>query len=771
MFRFLLAGMMVFGLFLLVPVPRFSSSLCTVVMAGDGSLLGAHIADDAQWRFPAPRQLPEKYKTCLLLFEDEYFYFHPGINPASILRAMKQNIRAGKIVSGGSTITMQVARMSGNAPRTVQNKLWEMIRALRLEVAKTKEEILLMYAANAPFGGNVVGFETAAWQYFERPPDHLTWAEAALLAALPNSPGMLRPGLNQDKLKEKRDRLLQKLFEKGHIDTTELRLSIAEPLPGGRRELPGDAPHLIDYFLKTRPGHRIVTTIDNDLQRRASRALQRHSERLAANHIRHAGALIADVETGYVLAYVGNSRPGEKNAGHSVDMVRADRSSGSILKPFLYIAALQDGLILPETLLPDVPTQYGSYAPKNFYPRFDGAVPANDALSRSLNVPFVRLLKQYGGDRFLKKMSDAGISSLNKSFDHYGLSLILGGGEVNLWELACSYASLGRTLRHYTEEGSRYRTNDFHSLFLEIPKKKEVTYTDYPPVFSAGGIWWAFEAMRSLARPPEESGWENFTSGQNIAWKTGTSFGFRDAWSVGINGRYVVAVWVGNASGEGRAGLLGGTTAGPLMFQLFDLLPQGEWFGTPYDDMTEALVCSSSGYLAGTVCPDPDTLLIPNSIKAPPVCPWHRLVHLTPDRHFRTRISCEPDGEIITEPWFVLPPVMGWYYSRRNADYRFLPPKKPGCFDEENNPMEFIYPNPGAVVIRPVDLDGEKQDIIFKAVHANTRASVFWHLDNEYLGRTSAPHEIVCAPDPGKHVLTIVDNEGNRLKRMFKVIE
>ncbi len=768
-FRIGVGFLVIFLLFLCVPSPRFNTPLSTVVFADDGSIVGAHIAADGQWRFPAPEKLPEKYKTALLTFEDEYFYYHPGINPWSVIRAGVQNVQQNRIVSGGSTITMQVARMSVNAPRTIKNKILEMAKALRLELGHSKKEILLMYAANAPFGGNIVGFETASWHYFERPPEHLTWAEATLLAVLPNAPGMLRPGHNSKALKEKRDRVLKKLSEKGYIDSTELKLSLQEPLPEGTRSLPSIAPHLVDYYLNTRPGEMIHTTINAGLQKQAADALQRHSNQMASNHIRHAGAIIADVETGKVLAYVGNSRPREKNTGHAVDMVRAKRSSGSILKPLLYADALQEGTILPQTLLADIPTQYQNYSPSNFYRNFDGAVPANEALSRSLNIPFVRLLHQHGAEKFLKKLSMAGITTMDKGYGHYGLSLILGGGEVSLWDLAGTYATMGRILKHYPSDNSRYRTTDIHPLFLEYPAKKKSQLTDHPPLFSAGAIWWMLEAMKSVIRPPEETGWENFTSGQNIAWKTGTSYGFRDAWSIGISGRYVVGVWAGNASGEGRAGLLGGTTAGPLMFRLFDLLPTAGWYDTPHDDLKEKLVCKKSGYKAGDVCPETDIILVPHTIKTNPECPYHQLAHLTPDKRFQTRRSCQPDGEIISESWFVLPPLMAWYYSRRNPDYRFLPPKKPGCFQSNTSPVGFIYPPPNATIMRPTDLDGEKEKIIFKVVHLNPEAEIFWHLDQTYLDKTQSPHEMEIAPEEGNHTITLVDNEGNVVSRNFSI--
>ncbi len=767
----LFGGVILLGAaFLCIPPPRFDRPFSTVITASDGSLLGAHVANDGQWHFRPTVALPQKYTQALITFEDEYFYFHPGVNPWSLLRATIQNIRAGHIESGGSTIDMQVARMATGAPRTLPHKLYEMLLALRLEVSSSKEEILELYAANAPFGGNIVGLETASWRYFGRPPQYLTWAESALLAVLPNAPGLLHPGKNPIGLKHKRDRLLQKLEQKGKMTPLDLEMALSEPLPAGPGPLPGVAPHLLDHFLKIRPGSSSQTTLDATLQSQTNQVVQRHSNRLSANHINHAAALIASIETGEVLAYVGNSAPQATKAGHAIDMIRAPRSSGSILKPFLYAAALQDGLILPASLLADVPTRYHNYAPQNFNRRYDGAVPANEALSRSLNIPFVRLLQSYGGERFLELLQKTGFTSFPNYYQHYGLSLILGGGEVSLMELAGNYAALARVLNHYTRQKSQYFKRDFRPLNI-LPQPEEAEEgTSHPPVYSAGSIWSTFEALSGVVRPPEETGWEHFTSSRRIAWKTGTSFGFKDAWSVGFSRDYVVAVWVGNASGEGRPGLLGGTSAGPLMFELFDLLPRFPWFESPLDDMEKVQICTPSGYRAGPNCPHPESRLIPHTIKPSGVCPFHRLVHLTPDRQFQTRMECEPSGNLLTCPWFVLPPLMEWYYRQRNPHYLPLPPAKPGCLEQTDIPMDFIYPgNPYTTILVPVDLNGKRQRVVFSAVHRDTQATLFWHLDDRYLGQTSGPHEMEVLPSSGTHLLTIVDNKGNRLTRNFKV--
>ncbi|MDG5800979.1 penicillin-binding protein 1C [Marinilabiliaceae bacterium ANBcel2] len=771
-----------FILFLLIPPPQFNTPRSTVVFGKGNYLLGAHIAHDEQWRFPAPDSLPHKYKKALITFEDRYFYYHPGVNPISIIKALINNVKANKITGGGSTISMQVARMADNNPRTIRNKIWEMLRALRLETGFSKKDILIMYAANAPFGGNVVGLEGAAWHYFERAPHNLTWAESALLAVLPNAPGVLRPDANRERLKDKRDKLLKELYQNGSIDKTELMLSQSEPLPTGRRRMPNSAPHLVGRLSISQNGEIIHTTIDPFIQERMSKIVNNYSRQLKGNQIDHAAAIIADIETGNVLGYVGNSNG--NGDGHAVDMIRASRSSGSILKPFLHAAALQNGTILPQMLIEDVPVQYRDYTPRNFYRRYYGAVPANEALTRSLNIPYVKLLDDYGGERFLKLLNKMGMTTLNKGYSHYGLSLILGGGESMLWELAGAYASMGRTVNSFTNSDAHYFKEDFKPLNIDknngekrnhIKEKKSATKENsklnHPPVLSAGAIWHTLEAMKGVVRPPQETGWENFTRGQNIAWKTGTSYGYRDAWSIGLNSRFVVAVWTGNAGGEGRPGLTGGTAAAPLMFQLFTLLEGGSWFNTPHDDLVEIEVCKKSGYRASQMCIKTEERLMPLSVRSSSVCPFHKLVHLTPDERFQTSKLCREDGDIKSKSFFVLPPLMAWYYRQYNSDYRTLPPFEPGCNNNEFSSMDFIYPHKGTTIITPKDLDTKRQSIVFKIVHNNPEATVFWHLNNSYITSTKREHQLELDPGKGVHVITAIDSDGNRISRNFRVLK
>ncbi|HTF06514.1 MAG TPA: penicillin-binding protein 1C, partial [Bacteroidia bacterium] len=442
-----------------LPAKLFSDPTSTVLLDRDGKLLGAKIANDGQWRFPERTTVPYKFAQCLIQFEDRQFYKHPGVNPVAIFRAVKQNVSNSKVVSGGSTITMQVIRMSRkNPPRTVWQKSIEIVMATRLEASYSKEAILAMYASNAPFGSNVVGIDAASWRFFGRSPEKLSWAESATLAVLPNAPSLIYPGKNQERLKDKRDRLLQRLVEAGIIDQPTCDLAVQEPLPGAPYPLPRLAPHLLDRASKDgHDGEIVESTIDLNLQERVNGVVQRHHSRLRANQIHNAAAIVIDVKTGEALAYVGNTSVPDGFAvagtsddhGYDVDVVNAPRSTGSILKPYLYCGMLTDGQLLPNTLVADVPTDIAGYNPENFDLAYDGVVPAHRALARSLNVPAVKMLQQYRVERFHNLLNKIGLTTVTRSPEDYGLSLILGGAEGKLWDLAGAYASMARTLNRY----------------------------------------------------------------------------------------------------------------------------------------------------------------------------------------------------------------------------------------------------------------------------------------------------------------------------------
>ncbi|MBP9080755.1 MAG: penicillin-binding protein 1C [Flavobacteriales bacterium] len=747
--------------------PLFARAHSTVLLDRQGELLGATVAADGQWRFPPSTQVPHRFATCIIQFEDRHFRSHLGIRPQSLLRAWRQNRAAGKVVSGGSTLTMQVARMArGNRRRTYGEKFIEALLALRIEVRHSKEEILHLFAAHAPFGGNVVGLDAAAWRFYGRPADQLSWSESATLAVLPNAPAAIYPGKGHDALRAKRDRLLHRLLAVQAIDSLEWSLALEEPLPGRVQALPRRAPHLLATLIRQgHAGEQLHSTLQGALQESATAAADRYAARLNANEVHNAAALIVDVPTGEVLAYVGNlGTAGEDHAG-AVDIIQARRSTGSVLKPFLYADMLQRGELLPNMLVADVPTRYNDFAPRNYDEQYSGAVPASEALARSLNVPAVRALHGHGVERTLQLLRNLGLRSIDRSAADYGLSLVVGGAESTPWELAGAYASMGRILHHYGRRGLHYRRGEIrppHALAgLEDAPAEPL---ESAPLLSASAVHFTLKALREVVRPAEEQGWSHFTGQKHIAWKTGTSYGHRDAWAIGLTSRYCITVWTGNASGEGRPGLTGTLAAAPLLFDLFNLLPNAPPYDPPYDELVRAAVCPASGFRTGPDCPQADTTWLPPQGLRTPTCPYHRRILLDPTGTWRIT-----GGQGLSTAWFVLPPAMEHYYALRNPGYRPLPPTQPGMGGPDD-PMEILYPEPGATLLIPVQLDGTRGSMVVEVAHRNPVAMLFWDLDGTFIGTTTGEHRMALSPPPGAHRLTLTDEAGHTLHRTFTVI-
>lgn len=764
----------------LLPSPLIDRPLSTVMDSADGTLLGARIASDGQWRFPATDSLPKRFEACLVAFEDRRFYQHPGIDPIGIGRAIFQNIRAQRIVSGGSTLTMQLARLAHDQPsRSVLQKLKEMLWATRIELRYSKVEILRLYAQHAPFGGNVVGLEAAAWRYYGKSPQLLSWGEAATLAVLPNAPALIHPGRNRDALYAKRDRLLDRLLASGHVDTLTYDLAKAEPLPDAPLPLPRLAPHLLERARWSSPQSpaRIATTIDAPLQRFVTHVAQSHQQRLAGNGIHNLAILVADNETGEVRAYIGNA--GDLSAtehGVQVDVITAPRSSGSILKPLLYALQLQEGQLLPSQLLPDVPMQLRDYRPENYFKTHDGLVRADVALARSLNIPAVHQLQRYGLEKFHFYLRQLGLTTIRHTPEHYGLPLILGGAEVTLWDLAGVYSSMARTLLHGYDYDGQYATSDFRPLHYRpqpLPEVSRQQLRPEPSHLSRGAIWHTFQAMLKVERPTEEGAWELYDSKRRIAWKTGTSFGFRDAWAVGVSPRYTVGVWVGNADGEGRPGLVGVLAAAPVLFDVFNYLDDPTWFDEPFDEWSPLRICRTSGYQAKAFCPVIDTVMLPTVSRQSESCPFHQMVHLSPDQQYQVHSQCAAPSTMIHTPWFILPPVQAHYYQLTHPGYLPPPPYRSDCLaaiSDRPKQLDLIYPKGIAKVYLPRALDGQLHQMVLRAAHQSPQAVIHWHLDDVYMGATQEFHELAVRPSTGEHKVTLVDATGQVLERRFEVL-
>lgn len=499
---------------------------------------------------------------------------------------------------------------------------------------------------------------------------------------------------------EKRNRLLTRLLEHGDIDSLTFLSALEEPLPDAPLPLPSLASHYVEHCPH---GVRTRTSLQFALQSAMEEALNRRSDDLAQDGVADMAAVVIDNRSGDVVAYVGNTSPERVRPGVQVDIAAAPRSTGSILKPFLYEAALEEGVILPGTLLPDIPVNLGGFAPQNFDRQFYGAVPAGQALARSLNVPAVFLLRYYGVAKFHDRLQQLGLTTLTHDASWYGLALILGGGEARLDEITRAYRSL--------------------AIQKSLP------------------VWYTLEALKEVNRP-DELDWRLIQSVRKAAWKTGTSYGFRDAWAVGMTPQYTIGVWAGNAQGQGVPGLTGARTAGPALFDILNLLPySNEWFPEP--DPVQgvwAQVCTDSGMLAGPDCPKTEQLIPEAGLETEP-CPYHGT------------------GE------FVLPPAMEWFYRPYHPEYTGAVRK------QAQDVMEFIYPTWGNTLYLPRQLDGSIEGVVFRVAHHTPGTTLWWHLDHTYVGETRMIHELRLAPEPGKHLLTVVDGEGNTISVRFTVGE
>jgi penicillin-binding protein 1C len=773
--KLLLASLLVLGVwfYISLPSPLFNAEYSTIVYDANDQLINTRIAKDGQWRFPHSDSLPFKFQASILEFEDRYFFYHPGINIVSLTKAFLFNLKKKENKSGASTITMQLARIArGNRNRTYWEKTIEILLALRIECSFSKKEILNYYANHAPYGGNIIGLNTASWKYFGRDPSKLSWAESALLAVLPNAPSLIYPGKNQTKLVQKRNRLLGRLYTSGVITESTYKLALQEKLPTKPKSLPQFAPHLLQRLVsESGEGKLYRTTVSENLQNITNDLLQKHMKGLKGNGIHNACALVIETKTGRVLAYVGNSKQGLTSEQNDVDVISAPRSSGSILKPLLYALLINDGLMAPHALIEDVPMQIGSYAPKNYNLTYDGLVPASEALTRSLNVPAVKMLQMYGVPSFLYQLKKFGFTTMNKPATHYGLSLILGGAEVNAWDVAKIYSGLGRTLMHSKNKKHNTSVGIFEPILLRDDKSNATS----PPVesaLSAASIWTTFNAMTELARPEDYAQSSSFSSVSRIAWKTGTSFGYRDAWAVGLNKKYTIVVWVGNADGEGRPGLTGINVAAPLMFSIFNAFPNNEWFFAPGEELLPIKTCEESGFRLSESCPQTKVIQAPRSVMKSSACTFHKTVNVDSSGRYQVNGLCYPVKDMKQKPYLVLTPLQEFFYKQKHLEFISRPPLMLNCLDESNlASFDIVYPREGYKIYLPFNERNTKNELILSATHCRANATLYWYVDKEFIGITNRFHQMAILPTKGKHQLEVVEEHGKSIRLNFEIID
>lgn len=714
----------------------------TVLYDKNGLLLGASTSIDGQWHFKNS-SVPKNFEQCILCYEDSRFYFHFGVDPISIARAFIQNIKSKRIVSGGSTLTMQTARiLLGNKKRTYIQKLYEIFVAFCLETRYSKKQILSIYASSAPFGGNIIGLEAASWRYFNRPSSSLSWAEYATLAILPNQPSLVRPEKNQEILQKKRNNLLYKLYKKNIIDLETLNLSIKEKIPGKPYNLPSIAPHYLEKIKveninigKT----SFKTTIDYSIQEKTNMIAYKWSKSLKSFGIENISILVINTQTKNPIAYVGN-------VNSDVDMIKSLRSSGSLLKPFLYCAMLDNGMLLPNQVVFDIPTRYGNYIPKNNINNYCGALSADNALTRSLNIPAVRELRLFGITQFLSLLSKYNITTLNKDADYYGLPLILGGGEINMNEIATAYASL---------------------MNKACGNKENIPATE-------ASAWLTCNVLSDGIRPEDLENWQIYSRRKKIAWKTGTSSGNRDAWCLGTTPEWTIAVWIGNSTGIGNKMLTSATTAAPVMFEVFSILPKTSWPSKPEMELEKITVCSNSGFTAGPHCNEKKVILKTKNTQQGKYCPYCKTYSFTPDKKYQATVEDminKYKGQMpVLENFFVLPPYVEYWYKKQNFHYKSLPAFVSWHKESFENNIQIQFPNENIEIIIPIELDGKKGSVIFEAATKNQNTVLYWDIDGKYLGSTEEDHKFSVSPNPGEHILTLTDSTGSIKQRKFTIL-
>lgn len=728
------------------PMDRLHPPQSTVMFAKNGMPLRMFLAADEAWRFPTRLDaIAPILPRILIAAEDRHFWRHPGVNPLSLVRAALANLRAGHVVSGGSTITMQLARLSHPRPRTLRAKLVEAFRALQLERRLSKDAILERYCNMAPYGGNIVGVGAASFFYFDKTPDRLSLAEAALLAVLPRSPVRLDPVRHPQAARAARNRLLAALARRRVIGAIAAREAMAAPVPRKLTKLPFIAPHFCDFVRgQATEAPRLVTTLEPAAQQTVRNILRRRTRWLHTRGIGSVATVVLDPVTRDIVAMVGGTDYfGDRRFGQ-INGTVIRRSPGSALKPFLYAMALDAGLIFPQSLLLDVPTSFGGYAPQNYDGRFRGRVTTEQALVNSLNVPAVRLLDRVGTAAFLDVLHRGGLTTLDKPAAHYGLSLVLGGGEVTLLSLTDCYADLASLGEHRSPR------------FLPGPLRPGRR------LFSREACAMVTQMLTKLERPDLPTSWERALAVPAVAWKTGTSYGHRDAWAVGYSADHVIGVWVGNMDGTPVKGISGAAHAGPILFEIFRALEEhgSRLFMPPDLNIATVEVCAESRQLPGPHCPHRIAVkIIPGRTRLGP-CPVHRRILVDARSGLRLAGDCLLTHPAKTAVVTRYPPELVSWWRASGIPFEAPPALAPGCGSPDGERLHIVSPSPDTPYRLRRDAPAGFQQIALTADAPAASRRLTWYVDGLIAAQGYPGKRLFWQPTPGSHRLMVADDRG-----------
>ena len=744
------------GVLLPFPHKKLNRPYGQIVYDRNGDLIRMFLASDGRWRFHTRLdEMAPQLVDAIVASEDQWLHYHPGVNPFSILRASLSNLSAGRIVSGASTIPMQIARLMEPRPRSLPGKLLEAFRALQMCRLYSKDELLEIYLNLTPYGGNIEGIRAASYFYFGKKPVRLSWAEIALLTTLPRSPVRYDPTRNLELSTRASDRVITQLCGKGIMSLSQARIAYSARLPADRQPAPFRAPHFAELVRRQNLATQVMhTTLDLETQRAVELQVGSRKAQLRREGIGNVAVVILDNESRGVAALVGSAGYADSIYQGQVNGATARRSSGSTFKPFLFALAYDRGLIVPESPLLDVPYDYAGYVPENYDRRYRGQVSASEALVQSLNVPAVHLLSRTGLRDFHKLLIAGGLASLDRPSLEYGLPLVLGGGEVRLIDLANLYASLG--------QGGLHRA----LRVLAGPRGPEER------LFSREAVYLTTQSLRGLRRPDLPQAWDLSLDTPAVAWKTGTSYGHRDAWAIGFSQEITIGVWIGNFDGSGVKGMSGAEHAGPLLFDLFRALePFGSRFEEPRGmEIDTVEVCSVSGQLPRTYCPETKEIVSIRGRSNFQVCRVHRRIFVDLETGLRLDGPCLSSSPYTTRVVEILPPQLSAWRRRQGEPVDALPRRARTC-----NQVAFrggpriISPDAATpYLLRRGTPRAHHQSIALTALAQPGR--LYWYQDGLLMASGEADETIFLDPGTGRHELVVIDRSGRSDRVIFEVV-